>query len=373
MDKQRLLFLLDKYTNDDLTESEQQELNEWYAGLSLRAAADEPDSDELLREFRRRYAPVPIRRDRRRAWLAVAASVLVVVFAAGYFLSGNRSGSASSSLAQINRSSTPNMVNPGTNKAVLILDDGSQIDLDSSRTGVLARTGNAVVMKLADGSIGYRSANVSSGQAAMHTVRTPRGGEHALTLEDGTKVWLNASSLIRFPTVFAKERMVEIEGEAYFEVARSRGREFKVLAGKQEIRVLGTHFNINAYPDEGPQRVTLLEGSVRVSEGDYQTLLSPGQQSTLKHEGFQLERPDLEQVMAWKSGFFEFDHSSPETIMRMISRWYDVDVVYESKFPPNKILGGRISKYLPLDKVLKMLEVNGVKTTLNGKTLIVQG
>jgi ferric-dicitrate binding protein FerR (iron transport regulator) len=206
-------------------------------------------------------------------------------------------------------------------------------------------------------------------------VTTPRGGQYQLLLSDGSKVWLNSASSIRFPVSFAGDtRRVEVSGEAYFEVAKNPSMPFKVdVDGKNEVEVLGTHFNINSYADEGSIKTTLLEGSVKVTslKTHESKLITPGQQAQLNKEGqITISKADPDKVMAWKNGYFNVDGADTKTVMQLLSRWYDVDVVYEGAIPQRE-WGGDIEKNLKLSQMLKILEKNNLHFRLEGRKLMV--
>ena len=250
-------------------------------------------------------------------------------------------------------------VAPGSQKAVLTLANGSSVLLDSSHSKVLATQGNASVRQLKGGSLAYE-APVSGNKAEVlyNTLSVPRGGQYKLELPDGSKVWLDAASSIHYPVSFTgKERIVEMTGEAYFEIAPDPDRPFIVRVGDREaVQVLGTRFNVNAYEDEGTIRTTLLEGKVNVTSAGQTLSMRPGEEAiagkTLELE----ETADLEAAVAWKEGFFDFNSTDITSIMRQISRWYDVTVAYEGDVQ-GKGFTGQISRYANVSQVLHMLEL----------------
>lgn len=380
MQRSRLLELLDKLDNESITNEERTELYEWYDSLNLGSLNSEPgvgdqSKEVMLAEFRSRYAvSTPRGRLLKIRWrtLKVAAVAAGLIFGILFYTNVKRP-TRDSIVNNVQTAGTVADVAPGNTRAVLILGDGSTIDLHKSLAGTLAQQGSTEVRKRSDGTIDYVS-NTSEKQGLIfNTVQTPRGGEYKLVLADGTNVWLNASSSLKFPTAFSgAERRVEVSGEAYFEVAENKDLPFVVsVNGRQEVRVLGTHFNVNAYLEDGLEKVTLLEGSVAVAQGKYAVTLKPGQQSFLAGKGFEIEDADVDQVIAWKTGFFEFNNSSLESIMQSISRWYDVDVIYEMRSAPAPTLGGRISRHLPLSKVLKMLSAYGIYSKIVGKSVVI--
>lgn len=321
----------------------------------------------------------------RRTWFRVAAAAVLLV---GAFALYNIAGKNNSPKEEIVKTNIEKQdIAPGGNKAVLTLADGSQIILDSAANGNLASQGNTRILKLDNGQLVYNGsgsppAGGDGGEVLYNTISTPRGGQYQLVLADGTKVWLNASSSLRFPASFTGgERKVELKGEGYFEVAKNTSMPFKVnVAGKEEVEVLGTHFNINSYVDETIINTTLLEGKVKVisvinSELKTQNsqLLSPGQQAQLTATGqiFINKSPAIDEVMAWKNGKFQFGESADiATIMRQIARWYDVEVEYKGTVTEH--IGGTISRDVKVSKVLEMLEMTGsVKFQMSGRKVIV--
>lgn len=274
---------------------------------------------------------------------------------------------------------------PGVNRATLTLADGSQIVLDSAGHGVISQQGNTEVVKRNDGGIAYRTGK-DSHELIYNTITTKRGEQYPLVLPDGTEVWLNAASSLKYPVAFTgKERTVELTGEAYFEVAKKTihnangGEErmpftVKILTASGnggEVNVLGTHFNINAYPDEKDIKTTLLEGSVKVSRDNAVGLLKPGQQAISGKNAIQIVKDaDTEEAVAWKNGRFQFGGAPIEAIMRQLSRWYDVDIVYEGKVTQRFV--GEISRNVPASKVFRILEETGrVKFSIENKKIIV--
>jgi ferric-dicitrate binding protein FerR (iron transport regulator) len=278
-------------------------------------------------------------------------------------------------------------VTPGSNKAILILNDGATVALDSLRTGTLATQGNTRIVQLASGRLSYNSmapdaatnnatATGTSGATAplYNTVRTPKGGQYQITLPDGSKVWLNAATSIRFPTAFAgQDRTVELTGEAYFEIAPNKDQPFRVKAGEMTVDVLGTHFNIMAYENEGSINTSLLQGSVRIAKSGQTRILQPGQESRvdISTGHILVAAADTDQAVAWKNGLFQFDGATLETVMRQVERWYDVEVRYEGEVP--KHFSGQIPRSASLPEVLHMLDLAGkTRFTLEGRTVVVK-
>jgi transmembrane sensor len=263
---------------------------------------------------------------------------------------------------------------PGRDNAILTLADGHSITLDSAANGGLALQGNTKVIKL-NGQIAYRDTGRAQGDEAIlfNTISTARGNQYQLTLSDGSKVWLNAASSLRFPTSFkGKERRVEVTGEAYFEIAKNPAMPFKVQAGSGEIDVLGTHFNINAYADESSVKTTLLEGAVAVKKATALQMLVPGQQAEFNQKnGIALsENVDVARETAWKDGFFWFNNTDIHTLMRQVSRWYDVDVEFQGNITDDGFTG-KVPRSVPLSKLLNVLEQYELHFKIDGKKIIV--
>lgn len=265
-----------------------------------------------------------------------------------------------------------NDVSPGSNKATLTLADGSSIILDDAQDGAITQQGGAKVIKIGD-KVSYHSTCKIS-EVEYNTITTPRGGQYQVELPDGSRVWINAASSLRFPTAFTgNERRVEINGEAYFEVAKNKSMPFIVKMNGAEVQVLGTHFNIMAYDDEGIVNTTLLEGSVKFVSGDKISILKPNQQSQLSKDGQVklVNDVDIDKVMAWKNGLFVFDNSDLETVMRQLSRWYDIDVVYRTRNVATSFVG-EIPRTSKLSDILKVFELTSkLRFEIAGKKVIV--
>jgi ferric-dicitrate binding protein FerR (iron transport regulator) len=302
-------------------------------------------------------------------YVAAAALIAFAVTGLIYFLQP----AAPSHIQAVNEK-LPHQVLPGGNKAVLTLADGTQITLDSTGNGAIASQGNVQVVKLDSGQLAYNATKGEKGkEMSYNTLVTPRGGQFRITLPDGTKVWLNAASSLRFPTAFnGKERAVQLIGEAYFEVAKNEQMPFKVEVNKMAVQVLGTHFNVMAYPDEANIQTTLLEGAVKIAHGGKTVQLKPGQQAELNTTGNMSvnEDVDIEEVVAWKNGYFHFNHESLEGMMRQIGRWYDAEIVYEGNIPEREF-GGKIERGSDISEVLKILELSKVHFRIEGKKITV--
>ncbi|MBK6990916.1 MAG: FecR domain-containing protein [Chitinophagaceae bacterium] len=306
----------------------------------------------------------------RKSWFKVAAAAVLLI---GAFAIYKLIGISKPELPIAKVENTKQDVAPGGNKAILTLADGSTIILDTAANGKLTQQGNSNIVKLNNGQLAYNALNEKPTEIVYNTISTPRGGQYQLTLADGSKVWLNAASSLRFPASFTgNERKVEITGEAYFEIAKNASMPFIVSANGLNVEVLGTHFNINSYADEAAITTTLLEGAVKVSKGNALQLLSPGQQAQVTNNGpIRVSKIiDVEEVMAWKNGSFVFNSTDIENIMRQISRWYDVDVSFDGSIS-KELFSGIVSRTSKLSQVLKIMERAGVKFKIEGKRIVV--
>lgn len=403
IEKREFLRILEKYRNGQASAEEEEFLHAYYNMFELKEdplkSFGESEKNELKNSIR---AELKARIDVEAAgknkknqfyirW-SVAAAVLLLVSAGVWFYRSDSKYSDSNNLPGKNVKMWKRQdIAPGTNKAILTLADGSTIALDDAGNGMLAKQGGSAINKTKDGEIVYEAGLGQKNQeVAYNTVATPRGGQYQLTLPDGSKVWLNSASSIRFPTVFnGDERKVEITGEAYFEVAKKvKGESLKlkvqgadripfiVKTAEQEVEVLGTHFNINAYEDEGETKTTLLEGSVRVRtvKGSIlnSKLLEPGQQSVIRSadHAMSVRFADTEKAVAWKNGYFKFDRENLQSIMRQVSRWYDVDVEYHGTIPPDEYVG-KIKRTAYVSGVLRILELSNVKCRIEGRKIII--
>lgn len=308
-------------------------------------------------------------------WLSAAAVLIIAVTGAYYFLSQKNKDTKIVAIKK-----TTNViegdVGPGSNKAILKLADGSTVELDAAANGTITTQGNTSVQKLTSGELAYNTIDQKISIPLYNTISTPRGGQYNVTLPDGSKVWLNAESSLYFPTSFsAKERIVTLTGEAYFEIAHNKDVPFKVHVDDMDIEVLGTHFNVNNYNNENLSHTTLLEGKVRVYFNENKKTglqLVPGQQATRKKHTdiFGVEKVDVDAVTAWKNGKFQFNGDDIQSIMRQIERWFDVDVYYAGKVPDGHY-SGTIGRDNNLLKVLKIFEAGDLKFRIEGKKLIV--
>lgn len=313
---------------------------------------------------------VVVRKNRK---IRIAAAVgLLIIGTLGYWLLSKDTPPAVDH--QLVEAKINDVQAPKHTKATITLSNGQVVYLDSINNGVLSRQGNINIVKTAKAGIAYKTAPAeeTTGQVRYNTLYNPRGSTVVhLTLTDGTKVWLNAESSLRYPVSFrGNKRAVTITGEAYFEVAKDPKKEFLVDANGVLTKVLGTHFNINAYKDEGRTVVTLLTGAVRVESAGKSAVISPGQQVIATNTVKVVNDTDLDAVMAWRNGKFIMESVDVGDIMRQIARWYDVDIIYKGGVPDGTI-SGEVSRNLNLSQILKVLEFSGVHVTLAGRKVIV--
>ncbi|MGE7776478.1 FecR domain-containing protein [Chitinophaga sp. NPDC101104] len=401
MNKEEMAYLIQGYMQNTLSDAERQtfidevlteENRELYqevaASLLEDAPALAPFDEKLWPLFHRALSadkpslqiasktnPAVRRQPSIRKW-GWAAAVILLAASSFLLVQKFRSGDARNG----NRPALAQDILPGRNGAVLTLSGGERIVLDSLENGMVARQNGADVV-LKNGELAYDKTGVTPDELVYNTMTTPKGRQYQLTLPDGTKVWLNSASAIRFPTAFiGKERRVDIHGEAYFEVAKNPEKPFRVGVGNDmEIEVLGTHFNVNAYDNENTFTTTLLEGRVRVRalpgmqhHGTSAGVIVPGQQLEMTHnEGVTvINNADINKAMAWKNGLFNFEGATLEEVMKQLERWYDIEVVYENGVPDIRF-DGKMTKDIPLAGLLVMLEKSKVRFRLEGRKLVV--
>jgi transmembrane sensor len=299
----------------------------------------------------------------------VAAAMVGVLVAGGWWWMAQRAANTKPTTANVFR----NDVAPGGNHAVLTLANGMKVVLDSVMKGKLADQGKMEVLKMDSNRVEYRPVGGGYEGSVYNTLSTPTGGQSEVILADGTRVWLNALSSLRFPTDFSgTNRTVELTGEGYFEVARNKAKPFYVRAKGVDVQVLGTSFDVNAYMDDSTIRTSLLEGSVKLERSGANLELKPGQQGkTVGAAGLAVvPEADMDVVLAWRKGIFRFDEADIEAVMKQLSRWYGIDVKYTVN-PTGGSYGGSIGRDLTLTQVLNGLNLGGVHFRLEGKTLTV--
>lgn len=386
MTEERSRYLLSLYLKQKANPEQQEELFEWInnqpddgliRGVLQQAWAGFDPADTMnAKRAEKILEQILEQKEKKVFWMRVlkwsaAAAILLAVSTIGYFYFTTKSSSDKPQMAAVEKTNTKPDAMPGSTSAKLTLGDGSTVLLDTLTGKTIASQGSIQIVKK-NGQVVYE--NNFNGQTAeiFNTLTTDRGQQYPLTLSDGTKVFLNAASSIHFPVTFnGPERVVDITGEAYFEVAKN-GKPFIVHASTAKVEVMGTHFDVNAYADESLLNTTLLEGSVKVSEGNAGLLLVPGQQAQIKKDGSIAlnKNADTEAAVSWTQGYFHFSNASMETVLRQLSRWYKVDIVYEKHYP-EETFGGDIQKSLTLSQVLKLLDKSQVKFRLQGKQLIV--
>ncbi|RZS74614.1 FecR family protein [Pseudobacter ginsenosidimutans] len=395
--QQRAAYLLERYITGSINDAEMAELQEltessapevqqgiqqWLEGREADPAYNPQQWQHVLghiisadRQEEKNRKTVPMY---KRSWFRYAAAAAVVIVAGlGFWRSNEKIEKETISPQPIVQKEVP----PGKDGAILTLADGTTLVLDSMGNGVVAsQNGTQVVLK--DGKLAYYG-GATDIAVAYNTMTTPRGRQFNVTLPDGTRVWLNAASSLRYPTVFnGTERKVQITGEAYFEVAQNKNQPFKVETGKGiEVEVLGTHFNVNSYDDEPTINTTLLEGSVKVvaknspQENGNSVVLRPGQQAqnsnTEDGKGLRIRQVDLDEVVAWKDGAFSFNDADLKAVMRQLSRWYDVEVEYAGEISEQQRFTGKLGRSIPLADLLAEMKDYDVKFRIEGGNKIV--
>jgi len=380
MTPEEYISLYEKYRNGSCTPEEAAQLMQYRDNFHLleEEETQAADVEELLKD--RIYGKIMQTTGGKKVvrlanWWRAAAAVLLLVLGLGALFTKNNTKKPLAVKVNKAPASAPQPIKPGTNTATLTLADGSVITLNDAPEGVLAQTGSTAITK-ANGLLSYtaNSNGAAANENALNTMHVPRGGQYAVTLSDGTKVWLNSGSSLTYPEVFAgTERKVVLSGEAYFEVSKNEQQPFIVHTNRADVHVLGTHFNINAYNDEGVLKTTLLEGAVRLSAATASVLLAPGEQGLItgSRPGIEKKRVNVNQEIAWKAGYFVFRNNTIGDIMRQISRWYDVEITYRGGLPTGTF-GGTYSKGKDLPELLNGLELTGlVHFKIEGRNVIV--
>lgn len=372
MDEEKFSALLQKYKDGTCDQEEIAWLESWYLQLNEKNKAS-LSSQELEEGKKLIWLAIDAQISDQpvvRLWpkMAIAAS-LVLVLGAGlfFFLPGRYQRDP----ALAKQSIYKNDIAPGSIKATLTLSDGRKITLDGAKNGALAQQTGITITKTADGQLIYTvSDSKAASSKAFNTIETPKGGQYQIRLPDGTQVWLNAASSMKFPVSFksSKQRKVELKGEAYFEVAHLKKQPFVVKTDRQEVEVLGTHFDVKSYPDEQHTKTTLLEGLVRLNKG---VLLKPGQQGLSTGNSLAVRQVNVEEELDWKNKQFILNNEDLQSVMRRLSRWYDVEVVYQG-VPPDLQFIGVVSSSRNISGVLKLMERTGkVKFRIEGRTVTV--
>ncbi|MCW3110280.1 MAG: hypothetical protein JWQ09_4786 [Segetibacter sp.] len=366
MTKEEYIILFEKHLSGKATPEEEALLLSYSDGFNIQDFHNIQEIDNQLQVQQAIFNRIeesrnkPVRKIALSFWWAAAASLLLVV-SAGLFLFNNRvvnkPNYTSNNLAQ---SFKP--IVPGGNKAILTLANGSKIDLDKTANGIIEQNKQVEITKEKNGQLVYASDNSGSNEddkLSFNTISTPRGGQYQIILPDSTKVWLNAASSLKYPVKFiGTERHVELNGEAYFEVAKNKKMPFIIDANNINIRVLGTHFDVMAYQDESVTKTTLLEGSIRLSAYNKEATLIPGQQGSVSTSGktIQLGFINTQDAISWKDGYFTFRNENIESVMKKLARWYDVTVEYHGDFS-NVYFGGTISRTKNIQELLNRIQM----------------
>jgi transmembrane sensor len=376
--------LAKKWLDKTITPDEQAEFAAWYnadQNTPVNIPSSVAENEDILKERILNKINRDIKKHDNRfkiivpVWLRVAASLLLF---AGCFICYyvHTHPPVKQQPFANQKPHLKNDVSPGGNKAILTLANGTKIDLNNVKNGVLANQGQTVLKKEKDGRIIYEAPGnkAKDSTSIYNTITIPKGGQFQIVLGDGSKVWLNSASSITFPAAFSKtERRVTITGEVYFEIAKNKHLPFRVVAGRQTVEVLGTHFNINAYTDESAIKTTLVEGSVKVSADSQTAILKPEQQSSIfydKQGKISVNTVDTDDVLAWTNGNFQFEKAEIPLILREAARWYNVEIKYEGEVPQRRF-SGSISRNVNLSELLKILKYTGINFKIEGKTIIV--
>lgn len=387
MTKDEFLALYEKYMSGQCTDAEKKQL-ETYRDEMLLADDGWDDEDASEAEVRvriwqrlnqsRKVVSIKKYKIYKSRWLQVAAILLLASLIGVLFIPAKKKqGANNENLTGVIH---PKPIVPGTNKAYLTLANGTNIVLDDAKNGALANQSGVKVTKTGNGVVVYEFNKQTRDQNEntlpdINTITTPRGGQYQVVLGDGSHVWLNAASSIRFPQAFnGPQRLVEISGEAYFEVAKDKSHPFIVQANGTKVRVYGTHFNINAYPNDNNVTTTLLEGSVQISNNGQQVMLVPGEQGvSIKLGGaIKVSKADLQQAIAWKNGYFIFHDLSIVEVMKQVSRWYDVDIEYQDENVKNNEFGGAISRYKSITELLDNMQLTrSIHYKIEGRRVII--
>ncbi|KIA93569.1 hypothetical protein OC25_12400 [Pedobacter kyungheensis] len=361
------VHLVDSFVEQQLLE------NTWTADEAQKAAFGEKlkariDAERLKKQEPGERVAKPKTITRRLWIIAASAAVLALCVIGGLFAIKNRTEDRTERYA--------NDVAPGGNRAILTLADGRRIDLSGSKTGELATTNGLNVKKAANGLLVFSVIDngVAKEEGKNNTITTPSGGQYQVNLPDGTLVWLNAETKFSFPSHFnGKNRSVELDGEAYFEVSKDKNHPFIVKSKKQEVEVLGTHFNIDSYDNNIGTKTTLLEGSVKIKGAGGEKVIAPGEQSVLYGNTIQVNAVDPAFAIDWKNGEFRFKNESLPSIMQKLSRWYGVQFVMDVRYELMPSFSGSVSRFDNISEVLKMLEETGnIKFYINGKVVTVK-
>lgn len=375
--------LLKKYNNKTATPEEKRKLEFWYETINGQYVGNKSDETTQLKKeiFGQITSKIDSKakqttlksRNKVLTLFFTRAAILIAILSAGIFFYSKKTDAVQSTSAIINVAKTT--IKPGGNNAVLTLADGSTIILNHTADGEISNQSGVNITKTKSGELVYTfSGQTNTKNTGINKVSTPKGGQYHLILVDGTNVWLNANSSIEFPAAFAgNDRKVDVTGEVYFEVFKNKIKPFIVSTPQSEIKVLGTHFNVNAYEDEAYEKTTLLEGSIELKRGQGKAVLVPGKQAVTTKSSAQIKLndvDDLESVIAWKNGYFQFDHADLQSVMRQVSRWYNVSVSYKGSIL-NKEYSGKIPRIVTTDKLIQMLNYSGINCKIENNQITV--
>lgn len=378
MEPSKIEDLLRRYRNGETTSDEDAWVESWYLseGKQLppfdKKIDYEAKGQKIWNQIQLNRQPKPPATYHLWARLMVAASIVILIGTGIFFYNQKQSVDNQNQITQ-------NNIQPGGNKAFLTLANGQKISLTDATNGNIAEQAGVMITKTADGQLVYEvhQSDHNSNTDEYNTIETPSGGQYQVRLPDGTAVWLNAASSLKYPASFAskKERNVQLSGEAYFEVAKDKSRPFLVTSNGQQVEVLGTNFNINAYNDESSIKTTLLEGSVKIGSLAKQNtrVIKPGEQVINIAGNMTVDQVNTDFAVEWKNGFFRFDGKNLENSLREIARWYNVEIVYKNPALKNEPLAGRISKYSSIGEVMKKMELTGAfRFTIKDRTVLVE-
>lgn len=388
METQHLEELIKKYNAGLCSEAEKKWLEEWYQTFEWNKSKNIPAmelqrlkeeawsaivSQKNATEKDRNYQVSTNKKVFRIRWWYYAAAVLIII-SLTTLLKPTAVKQTSPPVVAVKKP-VINDIPAGTSKAILVLGDGSSVSLDSAAVSQL-KEGDGTVIDKQYGKLVYNRTGNATSPVLYNTLRIPRGAEYQLVLPDGSKVWMNAASSLKFPTRFTgAERKVFLSGEAYFEITKNAKMPFRVVTDDAiEVEVLGTHFNVKAYEDENDVKTTLAEGKVKIKKDENNITLSPSQQGVWKKktQGLTVKEVDAEKEIAWKNGIIEFNDDELPYIMRQLSRWYDVDISFEGAIPKGTY-NGAIPRKATLSEVMQILKIAGVKYWLDNKKLVVTG
>lgn len=379
-------ILIEKYLSGDANAAERATVEKWYERVGgeeglfsvdemqeFRADMSSAIFSHISKHTEKVGTPIKTKVRFLQGYVKWAAAILIIGLGAGIFYYSVKPDATIESANQLARE-----IRPGGNKAILTLSDGTTLVLDSANQGQIATISGISIQKNEEGLLSYHANESTNTESLVYnTITIPRGGKYIVQLADGTKIWLNSASTLKYPIAFpGQERSVELSGEAYFEVAKNLGKPFRVTSNGQTVEVLGTHFNVNGYTQDKETITTLLEGKVKISKGKQNAILEPGQQSLTGNEGFDndiqiIDNVNMAEVIAWKNDLFQFENADIRTIMNQIGRWYDMEIVYEKQIADGHYRG-KVSRNSNLSTALKILETSGINFKIEGRKIIVK-